>query len=232
MPDTVKNDCDTAFFGGSFDPPHLGHLAVAEAALNSGLCDRVAWVPAYAPPHKHTHLAAFSDRAAMVETMIAGHPRMFVSRIEEELALSPSYTIEVLEAWRKFEGESPSLLIGADSLRELHTWHRATELVKKFRILSYPRGGAPVTRGELSRNWPDDCVSKLLSGVIPGDFFEISSSELKTRMEKITEPGDIIKLKGVLDAGVCEYILRHGLYVGINSAKKPAPHPREERRAK
>ena len=132
------------------------------------------------------------------------------------------YTVRVLEAWQRLRGETPSLLIGADSLRELHTWHRAPELVEKFRILTYPRGGAPVTREELGRYWPERCVSKLLSGVIPGDFFEISSSELKTRLEKITEPGDIIQLKGVLDAGVCEYIIRHRLYIS-GGGKAAAP---------
>ena len=213
MIDIATEKTATAFFGGSFDPPHLGHLAVATAALDSGMCSRVAWVPAYAPPHKLTRRADFRDRAAMVEAMISGIDRMFVSRIEAELALSPSYTIEVLEAWRRLRNETPSLLIGADSLRELHTWHRADELVENFRILTYPRGNRPVTSEELSVHWPPRTVRRLLSGIIPGVFLEISSSELKNRMEKITEPGDIINMKGYLAAEVRDYIIRHGLYI-------------------
>ena len=203
-----------AFFGGSFDPPHLGHTAVAEAALRAGICDRVAWVPAYAPPHKNVRDASYADRTAMAEAAVAGHPGMSVSRFEEELHLTPSYTFEVLEAWELRFGAPPVLLIGADSLRELHTWHRAPELVARYRIVSYPRGGRPVTAAELENRWPRRTAQKLLAGVLDGDFFEISSSELKNRMEKFADTGDIIYVKEYLAPGVCEYIVRHGLYVG------------------
>ena len=203
-----------AFFGGSFDPPHLGHLAVAEAALRAGVCGHVAWVPAYAPPHKRGVKAAFADRVAMVEATIAGHDAMSVNRIEAELQFNPSYTIEILEAWEKRFGDVPALLIGADSLRELHTWHRAAELAKRFRIISYPRNGCRITAAELALHWPDPTAEKLFAGVLAGDFFEISSSELKNRMEKFTEAGDIIHLKDCLAPGVCDYIVEHGLYIG------------------
>ncbi len=202
----------TAFFGGSFDPPHLGHLAVAEAALSSRLCGHVAWVPAFAPPHKQQRGASFADRVRMAELTIAGRNNMSVCRIEEELRLTPSYTILVLEAWRERFGEIPALLIGADSLLELHSWHRAPELVARCRIISYPRNGSTVTARELARHWPDETVEKLLSGMIPGDFFEISSSELKKRMEKSAEAGDIIQLKEYLSESVCTYIIKNGLY--------------------
>ena len=201
-----------AFFGGSFDPPHLGHMAVAKAALRSGSCSHVAWVPAYAPPHKHGSTAAFSDRVAMVEAAIVGHDGMSASRIEEELHFTPSYTFEILEAWEARFGAPPALLIGADSLRELHTWHRAAELAERFQVISYPRGGRPVTADELSCRWSERTVEKLLAGVLDGDFFEISSSELKNRMEKFAEAGDIIHLKEYIAPGVWDYIVRHGLY--------------------
>ena len=202
-----------AFFGGSFDPPHLGHMAVAEAALRSGVCGHVAWVPAYAPPHKNTRGASYADRTAMAEAAIAGHSGMSVSKFEEELHLTPSYTFEVLEAWERRFGASPVLLVGADCLRELHTWHRAPELVNRYRIVSYPRGGRPVTAAELETHWSEPTAAKLIGGVLDGDFFEISSSELKNRMEKFADTGDIIYMKEYLAPGVCDYIVRHGLYV-------------------
>ena len=203
-----------AFFGGTFDPPHLGHMAVAEAALRSGFCRHVAWVPSYAPPHKQIDGGTFAERLGMVEAAISGHDGMSASRIEEELHFSPSYTFETLEAWELRFGVPPALLIGADSLRELHTWHRAAELVKRFCIISYPRGGRHVTADELAVNWPAEAVKKLLAGMLVGDFFEISSSELKKRMEKFTEAGDIMYLKEYLAPAVCDYIVEHGLYVG------------------
>lgn len=202
-----------AFFGGSFDPPHLGHMAVAEGALRSGICRHVAWVPAYAPPHKCGSGSPFADRLAMTEAAIAGHDGMSANRIEAELQLNPSYTFEVLAAWERRFGAPPALLIGADSLRELHTWHRAAELVERYSIMTYPRGGKPVTKEELAEHWSGQTVQKLLAGVLAGDFFEISSSELKNRMEKFTEAGDIMYLKDCLAPGVCDYIVRHGLYI-------------------
>ncbi len=205
---------DTVFFGGSFDPPHLGHLAVASGALASGKCGKVAWVPAYAPPHKHSRRAPFADRAAMVELTIAGRVDMSLCRIEEELALSPSYTFEVIDGWEKRYGEVPALLIGADSLLELHRWHRGSELAERCRILTYPRRGYPISAEALAEHWSPGMVEKLLSGAIGGDFFEISSSELKSAMEKFTATGDIMNVKEFLAPGVADHIIRRGLYVG------------------
>ena len=218
----VKRQKKTAFFGGSFDPPHLGHLTVAAAALKFGFCAHVAWVPAFAPPHKNIRGASFADRAKMVELTISGRDGMSVNRIEDELRLTPSYTFEVLKAWFSRYGEMPALLIGADSLLELHTWHHAIELVGACRIITYPRDGAEITAEALSRHWPKTTVTKLLSGVIPGDFFEISSSELKSRMEKFAEAGNIIYMKEYLAESVCEYIIRNGLYaVDASGANNP-----------
>ena len=156
----------------------------------------------------------------MVELTIAGQQNMSVCRIEEELRLTPSYTILVLEAWRERFGEKPALLIGADSLLELHSWHRAPELAANYRIISYPRNGSVVTASELARHWPEATVEKLLSGVIPGEFFEISSSELKNRMEKSAEAGDIIQLKKYLAENVCTYIIRNGLYAADGRSRR------------
>ena len=217
----VKKQNQTAFFGGSFDPPHLGHLTVADAALKSGLCAHVAWVPAFAPPHKKLRGASFADRARMVELTIDDRADMSVNRIEDELRLTPSYTFEVLKAWVSHYGEMPALLIGADSLLELHTWHRAVELAASCRIITYPRDGAAVSAEALSRHWPETAVKKLLSGVIPGDFFEISSSELKSQMEKIDDASNIIQMKEYLAESVCDYIIRNGLYtVDASGANK------------
>lgn len=226
MENTLTADGDTAFFGGSFDPPHLGHLAVAAAALDAGLCKKIAWVPAYAPPHKNSRRAPFADRAAMAELTIAGHCDMFVSRIEEELALSPSYTFSILTAWQQRHGTAPALLIGADSLLELHNWHRGAELAGWCRILTYPRRGYPVSAETLREHWGPEMVEKLLSGLIRGDFFEISSTELKSTMEKFTATGNIMDVKKFLAPGVPEYIIRRGLYIGerIESGRRGEPN--------
>ena len=80
----------TAFFGGSFNPPHNGHLGVAQGALNSGLCSKVIWVPSWSQPHKQDKKAApFHHRLAMVNLLIEGTKNMFASDLEEHIKLQP-----------------------------------------------------------------------------------------------------------------------------------------------
>ena len=88
-----------AFFGGAFDPPHTGHLAEARAVLQCGVAEKVWLVPSYVSPHKAgTGMTSYAHRMAMAELLIAGEPDMAVSAAEEELQISPSYTVKVLTA--------------------------------------------------------------------------------------------------------------------------------------
>jgi nicotinate-nucleotide adenylyltransferase len=185
----------TAFFGGSFDPPHPGHLGVASGALRSGKCDNVLWVPAYAPPHKPGRdRIAFEQRFDMVLQMISGISGMAVSDIEARLALTPSYTILVMEKLKAEISGSLALLIGEDSLAQLHTWHRAKELVRKYDILTYPRSGSEVTKEYLSQFWSEKECEKLLSGMLDGRLFEISSTEILKKLAENAQWSDIKEL--------------------------------------
>lgn len=201
------------FFGGSFDPPHPGHLGVARAALQSGRCSHVVWFPGFLPPHKSSaRRAPFADRLAMVQLLIAGEKNMSASDFENRLQLSPSYTIDVLRQLYRETGEKYMLLIGADSLLNLHTWHRAEELLLEFEILTYPRQDSEVTPEKLSAHWDEKSVRKLLQSMIKGDFFEISSSEVRFSMEKTSFRQHIIK-EGILTDEVAGYIKKKNLYV-------------------
>ena len=191
----MSDNNTTAFFGGSFDPPHPGHLGVALGALNSGKCRKILWVPAYAPPHKmNRNRMPFEKRCEMVEKLINDFPDMELSDIEKRLALDPSYTISVLENLAQEISGDIALLIGADSLLQLHTWHRAHELVDAFRILTYPRSKYPVSALKEITFWSSQEQQKLLSGVIEGKFFEISSTIIRKKMAKNAEWSDIKQL--------------------------------------
>ncbi|MDD3885579.1 MAG: nicotinate (nicotinamide) nucleotide adenylyltransferase [Victivallaceae bacterium] len=184
----------TAFFGGSFDPPHAGHLGVARGALASGRTGTVCFVPAYAAPHKLGRRAApFADRLAMTERLIAGESGMCVSDIEQRLAYRPSYSFEVMSALQAELAGPLQLLIGADSLLELHTWHRAAELVARFEVLTYPRSGWPVSAQVLARHWPEETARRLAAGIISGEFFEISSTKIRGDVAKSPETVHINK---------------------------------------
>ena len=201
-----------AFFGGSFDPPHPGHLAVAHGALASGKCSHVIWVPAFAPPHKlNAERAPFADRMAMIGLIIKEENSMSVSDIESHVEQRPTYSITILEAMEKSNGIRPALLIGSDSLCQLHTWHRAEELVKNYTILTYPRKDAPVSEELLREHWSLEIVQKLLAGVIPGEFFEISSTEIRKSMEKTANEGNIKYMTKTFPE-VDAYIREHRLY--------------------
>jgi len=215
----LKKQLITAFFGGSFDPPHYGHLAVARGALSSGACDHVLWVPAFAPPHKlDSRRAPFADRMKMVELLIKDESGMSASGIEAKIAKKPSYTIDILLELEAVSGIRPALLIGADSLLQLHTWHRAKELAEKWHILTYPRKTSPVTLETLLEHWQPETAQKLYSGVIPGKFFEISSTEIRNSMEKTALTGNIkCMTENIPEIG--DYIVRHRLY-GETSTKE------------
>jgi nicotinate-nucleotide adenylyltransferase len=185
----------TAFFGGSFDPPHPGHLGVASGALKSGRCSKVLWVPAFDPPHKQgVERRTFAERVEMVSEMISGFDGMEISDIEKRLALAPSYTFKVMESLEKECNSQLALLIGEDSLAQLHTWFKAHELVEKYLILTYPRTGTTVDMAYLEQFWSKEEAQKLLSGMIDGKFFEISSTEIRKLLAKNAKWSDIKEL--------------------------------------
>lgn len=201
-----------AFFGGSFDPPHPGHLAVARGALASGMCDHIIWVPAFAPPHKlNAERASFEDRFNMVNMIIKDIPEMSVSPIEAQIEQRPTYSISVMEELEKRNGFHPALLIGGDSLLQLHSWHRADELAANYIILTYPRKNSAISEAALLNFWDAKTTRKLLAGVIPGKFFEISSTEIRKSMEKSAIEGNIKNMTKTFPE-IDAYIEEHQLY--------------------
>jgi nicotinate-nucleotide adenylyltransferase len=124
-----------AFFGGSFDPPHLGHLAIARAALKGLGLDAVLFAPVGAQPLKIQNggegaTASYADRLAMTRLAIAGEPGFALSEADKPTASGiPNYTLETLEKLRRaMPGCALFFLMGADSFLGLRQWHRAAEL--------------------------------------------------------------------------------------------------------
>jgi nicotinate-nucleotide adenylyltransferase len=131
-----------AIFGGTFDPIHDAHLAVAREAADRIHLDRVLFVPAAHPPHKHgaTH-ASYEDRVRMAELACRDDPRFEVSRLEEHT--SRSYSIETIEKVRAAlaPGDELYFLIGADAFAEITTWHRWRDVARSVRFLVVSRPG-------------------------------------------------------------------------------------------
>ncbi|WP_290585987.1 nicotinate (nicotinamide) nucleotide adenylyltransferase [Alicyclobacillus sp.] len=131
-------------FGGTFDPPHVGHLTMAQLAFEQTGADEVWWLPAPAPPHKlDRDVDAYAGRVAMVEALIQGCPHMRLCEIEAELP-RPSFTVDTVRALRgRYPGVAFSFLIGSDSLAGLPTWGRADELTKSIGFYVASRSGFP-----------------------------------------------------------------------------------------
>jgi nicotinate-nucleotide adenylyltransferase len=134
-----------ALFGGSFDPPHLAHRALAEAALAQLALDRVVWMPAARSPHKAgLEPASGADRVAMLRLLTADEPRFEID--ERELGRAgPSYTVDTL---RELHAEHPGtawwLVIGQDQYARFDTWHAWREILALAGLAVAARDGQAV----------------------------------------------------------------------------------------
>lgn len=143
-----------AFFGGSFDPPHLGHLAVARAAQMALQLDRVLFAPVGIQPLKKEGSAAgFEDRLAMTRLAIANEPGFEISLADapkpaDGRQSKPNYSIETLESLRSSLPPEATLfcLMGADSFFTFHHWHRAAEIPFLAPLIVASRPGQPLEK--------------------------------------------------------------------------------------
>jgi nicotinate-nucleotide adenylyltransferase len=166
-------------FGGTFDPPHIGHLLMAQLALEQTGADALWFIPAAAPPHKMTVTPRdFEWRAKMVERLIQGFDRMIVDRIEVHLE-RPSYTVRTVRALQEAHPDVCfRFLMGADSLAQLPTWHAAAELAERVSFVVAHRTGYPIgsALSEVRRWLPHIRVDALEMPLV-----DVSSSWLRER---------------------------------------------------
>ena len=128
--------------GGTFDPVHNGHLAIAEAVRQALALSGLLFIPAFLPPHKPTYtISPFVQRAAMLELAVVDRPGFFVSLLEAERE-GPSYSIDTLRTLRQTLGEEVHLffIIGMDAFAEIHTWKANRELLDQasFVVMGRP----------------------------------------------------------------------------------------------
>lgn len=196
-------------FGGSFDPVHLGHAAMAEAALGPGGQERLWVLPAARPPHKPDGLVASPEqRLAMARLAFAGRERITVCDLEIRRG-GISYTIDTLRACRAAAGAEVelALLIGADSLPELPAWKEWRELLRLCRLLVVPRPGHPTRVADALGDRLDPAETLRLAGAfLPVPAVELSSSEVRRR---VAQAGP---WEALVAPEVARYIRAHGLY--------------------
>lgn len=187
-------------FGGTFDPPHLGHVAIALEVRHLLALDEIVFVVAGDPWQKSGDRAITpaSIRVAMTEAAIAGVSGVRVSTIEVDRD-GPSYSVETLEALRAAAPDDDHfLIVGSDAAAGLDTWHRAGDLVERATIVVVDRGGRE--GGRPPDGWPFALVD------VPA--LEVSSSDLRRRVATGAP------IRGMVAAGVADLIAEHDLYRG------------------
>ncbi len=131
--------------GGTFDPIHLGHLIIAQCAIEGSSLDKVIFVPAGQPYMKTRPISSAVDRLAMVDLAIKGNPRFEASDVDIKRA-GPTYTVDTLKALKVKlgKGTTLSLIMGADSVAELPGWHKVKDLLSMCTILAFSRPGIKI----------------------------------------------------------------------------------------
>lgn len=174
-------------------------------------------MPAGIPPHKQgRHISSGGHRLVMLELALADMPFATASDYELERA-GVSYTILTARHFAARFGSNLRLLIGADSLCELHTWRQARDLVAEFAFVIYRRPGYPLPSACELRNRFGEPGLKLLESVVEAPEFAISSTDLRTAIRE-GAPCD-----SHLDPEVWRYIRRHRLYASPPTDSKENP---------
>jgi nicotinate-nucleotide adenylyltransferase len=217
-------------YGGTFDPVHNGHIAIARAARDATGA-QVFLLPAADPPHKGPTHADAQQRARMLDLAVAGEAGLKVDR-RELRRQGPSYTVDTLLELRAELGEDLPIawLVGGDSLNQLHTWHRWRELFAHAHILAVQRPGShidpealgrttPPVQAEVAHRWRAlDELAKTPSGGLAVLALQELRPESSTELRRRIAAGDAGRAAG--DPGwrawvppsVASYIERHDLY--------------------
>jgi len=192
-------------FGGTFDPPHLGHLILASEAQSQLELTRLLWVLTPEPPHKQDQvITSIEHRLAMVKLAIEDNPGFELSSVELDRP-GPHFTIETVQIIAR---QNPSAqivpIIGGDSLRDLPTWHEAKELLYACHWVGVMRRPSDAANLEaLERELPG--ISSKVH-YVDAPLLEIASREIRVRIAH----GQSVRY--YLPKSVYDYIEEHHLY--------------------
>lgn len=195
---------EIGLMGGSFNPIHCGHVALARAALESGRVERVLFLPTGNPPHKKEGLADKFDRLRMVELAVEHETGMEVCR-EEIDRDGVIYTVDTLAALkRKMPDCTLTYLIGADTLRALGTWRRVETVIERCKFLVMMREGE--TREEVIRLAGLWTQRGAQIDFLDARKMDISSTQIREQIQKG------LPFERLVPQAVADYIHEHGLY--------------------
>ncbi len=190
--------------GGTFDPPHCGHLVLAENGRVQLRLDRVLFVLAGQPPHKPDRpIARARHRVAMVEAAVADNPAFVLSRVDLDRP-GPHYTVDMLALLqRQYPAAELFFLVGGDSLAQFLAWRDPASIVRQARLAVMRRPGFEPDLAALERAVPGLCERLVW---LDAPYLDIAASDLRRRA------GDGLPLRYLVPPPVEAYIREHRLY--------------------
>ncbi|HET7030508.1 MAG TPA: nicotinate (nicotinamide) nucleotide adenylyltransferase [Candidatus Limnocylindrales bacterium] len=205
--------------GGTFDPFHVGHLALARAARDALGLERLLVMPAAQPPHKPDRPVTPAEiRFEMVDAGIAGEARLEASRIELDRT-GPSWTVDTVAALTRAElaaGRAPDLtvVLSAESFAGFRSWREPDRILELARIAVAPRAGTASPDAAAIAANAAGAVDRIVA--IPGPQVDVSASAIRRRVAA----GESIE--GLVPPGVAEVIARHRLYRDRDAQEDPS----------
>ena len=190
--------------GGTFDPPHIGHLVIAQEALAQLSLARVLFAPTRQPPHKPTNgITPIEHRLAMVRLAIAPHPEFSLSEIDVDRP-GPTYTVDTMRLLHKqFPDDELYFIMGMDSLASILTWRSPDQLIQQCRLAVFNRPGFSTDLAALETKLPGLSERTVL---LPAPALDIAASDLQRRVRAG------LAIAHLVPESVAAYIAEHGLY--------------------
>ena len=198
-------------FGGTFDPIHNGHLHIARSFADELDLESVILLPAGDPYHKTAPRTAAHHRLAMAEIAAQADSRLAVSDCDI-VRQGATYTHDTVQIFRQhFPAAELWLLIGMDSLLQLHTWHRWQNLVRQCRIAAAPRPGSSLAQAPAPlQSWLAEALPQGRLHILQAEPLPISSSQIRQQLAAEHTSPD-------LPPAVLGYIRQHQLYCHIST---------------
>ncbi|MCB0077263.1 MAG: nicotinate (nicotinamide) nucleotide adenylyltransferase [Anaerolineales bacterium] len=191
-------------FGGSFDPPHLGHLLLSERVREALSLDVLHWMPVAQSPFKQGHATTdAAHRMAMIEAAIDGNPRFELSDADLR-SKAPHYSVDLLRELRgRWPHDALIFVMGGDAFNGFDRWHRPREILALATLAVVGRPGDPLEVERLTAQWPE--LRDRLA-VVEMPLIDLSSTDIRQRV------GAGLSIRYMVPAAVRRYIRQKGLY--------------------